>query len=451
MCKRLGGLIPVVLLVIFLGSWGTPTPIQAQNAVRVLAVESAQAAVEAWAAAVSRTEDITIDLHYVESAEAVRAGVGSADILVYDEFEALPGELGCGVLSRAWALLPDLGARYVDRSRCSAGDADPAVLKALVRFMASPDGQQIAIDLDLLPAVVEVVDQAGITVEVPQPVRRIVSACEAGAFYVYTIGAEDRLVAASQHGPETIRESVPVLIRDEADLAAVAELHPDLILASSRSQWRYAALDLEVPVLCFEGETPDGLKNAVSLLGSVLGPDAAYRAAQFNAYYDATLAQIRAQTAAVEKPFRVYFSGTEALRTIGGRAYQTAMIEAAGGESVSVGLPRLWNDVTLEQVLAWNPDVILVPAYSDTGLETITGSDIWASLPAVRAGRVYRLPPFISSWDVLLPDSILGIIWMAETLYPEQVELDCAAQVTYFYDMFYDDAITSDEAQALCG
>jgi iron complex transport system substrate-binding protein len=224
-----------------------------------------------------------------------------------------------------------------------------------------------------------------------------------------------------------------------------------LILSSARAQWLDTVSELNIPILRFEGETPERLKDAMTLIGAVLGPDAAYQAAQFNAYYDDVFARIRRQVSAVGGPApRVYFSGTEPLRTVSGEMYQTAMIEAAGGESVSKDLTGYWNDVNLEQVLVWNPDVIFVPTYGGATVEGITESDEWAILEAVQAGRVCQLPQFISPWDTPVPDSILGIIWMAQTLYPDQLDLGCQAEVTTFYNRFYDYPISAEEASSLC-
>jgi iron complex transport system substrate-binding protein len=98
----------------------------------------------------------------------------------------------------------------------------------------------------------------------------------------------------------------------------------------------------------------------------------------------------------------------------------------------------------------WNPDVIFVPTYGGATVEAIIDADEWAILDAVRNRRVYQLPMFISPWDTPLPDSILGIIWMAETLYPDQIDLNCESEVTTFYNTFYDYTISEEEAQQLC-
>ena len=249
---------------------------------------------------------------------------------------------------------------------------------------------------------------------------------------------------------DTVMNAVSTLNQQEANIEELAALQPDLLLASARTDWLDAAGELGLPVIRFEGESPERLKDAMTLIGAVLGPDAAYRAELFNAYYDGTLAEILAQTETIEPRARVLFSGTEPLRVASGEMYQTAMVEAAGGEPVTADLSGYWNDVNLEQVAIWNPEVIFYPPYGGANREAFTESEEWAIIPAVQAGRVYGLPKLAAPWDTPVPDSILGILWIAETLYPDQVTLDCTAEVHAFYNLFYDYAITEDEVQGLC-
>ena len=447
-----------------------PTFAQSGESIAVVSVEAARPLMEAGLAAFSELQpEVTFDVTFVPSDDDVMTQVSDADLVVYTDYEAdLPIAFECGTISRPYVLLPDLGARYLASLDCGDYVApETEILLALLRFLTGPDGQQIAIDLGLLPAAVEVVDQGGVIVSVPQPVRRIVSAYGVATYYVYTTGAGPRLVAAGYVGlggpaaQETMRRvdpnfdtvftAVSALNQSEINLEEVAVLQPDLLLTSARTQWLDTAAELGIPILRFEGETPERLKDAMTLLGAVLGPDAAYRAGMFNAYYDQTLTTILAQTGSVDDPVQVYFSGTEPLRVASGDMYQTAMIETVGAVSVSQELTGFWNDVNLEQVVLWNPDVIFVPTYGGATVEAIIDSPEWAILDAVQAGRVYQLPRFISPWDTPVPDSILGITWMAETLYPDHVDLDCPAMAQYFYRTFYDYRMTGEEAQDVCG
>jgi iron complex transport system substrate-binding protein len=435
----------------------------------ILAVDSAQPIVEDWAAAyAAQHPEFVYSVATFSTADELSAHLPDADVVFVEETQAeLPIEFECGTISRVYMPLPGLAARYLASQDCGDYVAPDTPLKAsFLHFVVSADGQQIAIDRGLLPAVVEVVDQGGVTVRVPQPVRRLITAYGVATYYAYVAGATDRIIAASYvgvRGPasqDAMRRVDPgfdqrftamsVMGQQETNIEELAALQPDAVFVSARTQWSAAVEELGIPVIRFEGETPERLKEAMTLTGAILGPDAAYRAATFNAYYDEIVANIRQQTAAFSTLPRVYFSGTEPLRVVSGDMYQTAMIELAGGVSVSQALTGYWNDVNLEQVVLWDPDVIFVPTYGGATVEAITDSEEWQIVRAVQEGRVYQLPQFISPWDTPVPDSILGIIWMAHKLHPDQLDLDCAAQVQHLYRQFYEYAMPVEEAQALC-
>ena len=346
--------------------------------------------------------------------------------------------------------------------------ANDTAVAEFIAFAASPDGQQALIDAGALPASITLTDQAGNAVEVPQPVRRIISAHGPTTFLVYGVGAGDRLVAASYLGardPEGAAAMTRIdprfvevmgddyFSQKEFNAEEAASLAPDLILASARTQWLDVTSELGIPTFLFEAETPERLKEAMLLTGQIFGLDTAAQAKAWVTYYDDVVTAVREQTSAIppEERVRVLFTGSDPLQAASGEMYQTAMIEAAGGESVSADLAGYWNDVNLEQIATWNPDVIVIPPYGGATVEAITDSPEWQILDAVQAGRVYQIPKLVAPWDTPAPDSVLGIIWLAETLYPEQVQLSCAAETENFYNTFYGYDISAEEIAALCG
>jgi iron complex transport system substrate-binding protein len=61
------------------------------------------------------------------------------------------------------------------------------------------------------------------------------------------------------------------------------------------------------------------------------------------------------------------------------------------------------------------------------------------------------MPGLAAAWDTPVPDSLLGIMWLAETLYPEEVNLDLKDEVMAFYADFYNYRLTDDEVTQLLG
>ncbi len=338
---------------------------------------------------------------------------------------------------------------------------------AFIDFAVSPDGQQALIDAGFLPASVTITDQAGNSVVIPQPVRRVITPYSIATYLVYGVGAADRLVAGGYLGArdpigaarmEAIDPRFPqlsgyVMNQREINIEEIANLQPDVIFTSARSAWLDTVAELDIPIVLFQGESPELLKQSMQIAGQVFGPNAAARAAAWSAYYDRIFSQVMDVTddlEADERP-RLLMVGTEALRVISGDMYQTDIIAAAGGQSVSADLTGSWNDVNLEQVVLWNPDVIVIVPYGSVTPATLVDSPEWQVVAAVQNGRVYKMPSWVAPWDTPVPDSVLGIIWLAQTLFPDRVSLDCAAEAMTFYKTFYDYDLPSDEIAAVCG
>lgn len=313
---------------------------------------------------------------------------------------------------------------------------------------------------------VTVVDTTGRTVTIPQPVDRVVSCYGISTYYLYALGAGDRVVEGWYVQIRGLSQAPEALRRMEPDLAGklsfgtpsleeIVSRHPDLVLTNPEKDGDLAArlTDLGIPALQYTAESPQALKQAMLLTGEALGPQAASRARAFAAYEDGVLSRVQTAVAAIPdaKRARVYFCGNSPLRVASGDMYQSRMVAVAGGISVSAGLKGYWNDVNLEQALVWNPDVIVITAYGGLSVNDILDNPDWQTIPAVRAGRVYKMPSLAAAWDTPVPDSVLGILWLAQILYPDEVRVDLAAQVRRFYETFYGYSVTGAEVARLLG
>jgi len=354
--------------------------------------------------------------------------------------------------ARSVAVLPDVVLTLVD---------DTPDGRALLRFAASPAAQRAFIDAGMLPASVTVTDQGGRTFEVRQPVERIVSPFALAVYLPYGLGAGDRVVMAAFQGARDAQgaaamtridprfpELNTLAPQETTNVERIATILPDLVFASARSEWIPSVEALGIPVMVFEGETVERLRDAMRLAGSVLGPDAAARAEAWSAYYDDVLARVAAAT---PRRTRVLFTGTQRTRVASGAMYQTAIIEAAGGSSVSKSLGGYWNDVGFEQVAVWDPDLILVPQYGGASVAAVLEDPEWRLLRAVRDANVLRVPKLVAPWDTPVPDSVLAVVWLAEVLAPGSTGLSCADETLFFYERFYGYAISAEEIEGLCG
>ena len=341
--------------------------------------------------------------------------------------------------------------------------ADDADARAFQRFATSPDGQRALIAAGLLPDRVTVVDQGGRELTIAQPVERLASPYSLATYLAYGVGAGDRVVAAGFLGardPDGIAamtridprfpDLVAFASQETTNVEAIATLTPDVVFASARSEWIESVEAIGVPVVVFDGESQAQLIDAMRLVGALFGPDAAARAEAWVAYYEEVVDQVVAFTSVLDELPRVLFTGTERTRVASGEMYQSFLVTAAGGVSVTAGLSGFWNDVGVEQVIGWSPEVVLVPPYGRASVAAVLEDPTWRTVPAVRDGAVYRVPKLVAPWDTPVPDSVLALVWLTEVLHPGLVGLSCVDETTFFYRRFYQYDISPEEAAGLC-
>ena len=103
----------------------------------------------------------------------------------------------------------------------------------------------------------------------------------------------------------------------------------------------------------------------------------------------------------------------------------------------------------MEQILLWNPDVIIFAPNSVYG--SVEGDPSWEQITAIQNGAYYEVPYGPYNW-MGFPPSIqryLGMMWMAELLYPEAADYDLKEEVVKYYEMFYHVELTDEQYDKL--
>jgi iron complex transport system substrate-binding protein len=93
--------------------------------------------------------------------------------------------------------------------------------------------------------------------------------------------------------------------------------------------------------------------------------------------------------------------------------------------------------VSIEQVLLWNPDVIIT---IDRDFAARVGHDpLWSAVKAVRDGRVHLSPKMPFGWVDFPPsvNRLIGLWWLAKIIYPGFFPEDLRALTRDFYTRFY--------------
>ena len=294
---------------------------------------------------------------------------------------------------------------------------------------------------------VTLTDHAGRTVTIEKAPERLVSGYYISTSAVIALDLEDKLVGieAKANKRAIYKLAAPQLIdlpsvgtAKEFDLEGCAALEPDLVILPLKLKNAAETLtQLGIDVLLVNPEDQALLTDMINLIATATGAEE-----RANALLDFTVAQqARLETVLgnAERP-SVYLAGNSSMLSIAGEAmYQSAMITLAGGKNVASDIKdSYWVDISYEQLLAWNPQVIVLAADASYTVEDVMADPNLASCDAVVNSRVYQMPSKAEALDSPVPSGILGSIWLAGQLHPDAFsESDSATVIDEFYETFY--------------
>jgi iron complex transport system substrate-binding protein len=138
-----------------------------------------------------------------------------------------------------------------------------------------------------------------------------------------------------------------------------------------------------------------------------------------------------------ERPRVYYARGPRGLETGLGGSINVETLEFLGARNVAGDQKGGLATVSVEQVLAWNPAIIVT---IDRDFAANVGSDPqWAGVAAVRDRRVHLSPKLPFGWVDFPPsvNRLIGLWWLAKILYPNYFPEDMRGLTRDFYSKFY--------------
>ena len=310
-------------------------------------------------------------------------------------------------------------------------------------------------------------DAAGRRVEIPARISRVLAAGPPASILLYTLAPEKMIGWVRTPSPtekgylqERVRE-LPEYGRltgrgGTANLENVLKFQPDLIIDSGSTGGTYVSLannvqeQTKIPYLLLDGrleKTPENYR----LLGEWL--DARDRAEQLANYAEETLSGLRRRIASIpesDRPRVYYGRGINGLESGLAGSINLEVLERVGAVNVAAaaGTGSL-SKISIEQVLAWNPDVILVlePAF----YASVRTDPLWSSVKAVRENRIYMAPNLPYGWFDAPPgvNRLIGVRWLMSILYPKQFPEDLRTTTREFYRLFYQVNLTEAQLDTL--
>jgi iron complex transport system substrate-binding protein len=298
-----------------------------------------------------------------------------------------------------------------------------------------------------------VADDTGRTLAVRAPVRRVFPAGPPAAILLYTLAPDLLLGWPRANRPEECEYMLPeICSRPEigrltgrgntANLENVIALQPDLIVDIGSTRETFVTLadrvqqQTGIPYALLDGRFLS-LSTSYEKLGRLVGREGA--GADFADYCNMTLSVITNRIAFVpaEKRPRVYYArGPRGLTTGLGGSINVETIELLARNVAGERKGGLAN-VSIEQVLLWNPDVI-VTIDQDFAAD-VRINPAWASVAAVKNGRVHLSPKMPFGWVDFPPsvNRLVGLWWLGKILYPDLFKEDMRELMRDFYTRFY--------------
>ena len=310
-------------------------------------------------------------------------------------------------------------------------------------------------------------DLAGQEVRLSAPANRVVAIPIPAASMLVAINGGPEVLAgmnpsakqALEEGylgqvyPELAEIPSDVTTRDFAPIMEnLLKVDPDLVI-----QWgdRGAGLvdpllDSGMTVAQLQYGTQEYLEQAASLYGTLLGKEdradelISRMHAGVDSYTDLQ------DTPSEQRPRVLHLSAVkDGLKVAGASSYNNFVIDLVGGVNPAAGLRETAAAVDLEQVLAWDPEVIFLGNFDPTMPADLYADERWSSITAVREHRVYRVPLGGYRWDPPSQESPLMWEWTAGLVNDAAVPATLVASIRSHYEFLYGQSPSDDQIRTI--
>lgn len=307
----------------------------------------------------------------------------------------------------------------------------------------------------------EITDMSGRKVTVPtaENIESVFSAGPVAAIFLYMV-VPDKLLGWNYELNDVEKsiildkyQDLPNFgMGDAVNYEAVIAANPTIAINSGKindamvSDCDALSESLGIPVVAVDNELNNSAE-AFRFMGELLGvEDHAEELAQ---YAEQVFTDINVLSdIPEEKKVSVYFgNGEDSLETAPRGSQHAQILDAIN--AVNVADLELGDgsrvQISAEQLLAWDPDVIVVngePKADKSGssaAEDILSNPDYASLKAVQDQKVYGTPNAPFSWvdRPAGPNRLIGMRWFSALIYPEYIKCDINEEIHKFFDLFY--------------
>lgn len=239
---------------------------------------------------------------------------------------------------------------------------------------------------------IQVVDDAGDTIRLAAPAKRIISLIPSATETIMALGATDRIIGRTRYDVAPEVAAVPSVGGGlDPSIEAIVALHPDLVIGWDDDKRRTVHTKLGalgIPVFSLRTQDTSDVFHGIANLGHALGRDSAALA---------VAASIRAKLDGVRRavagqPVRnvLFVVYPDPPMTAGPHTFVDELIGVAGGKSIFADSKQLWPTVSLEEIVRRQPEILIVPQgeFKQNAVEQFRARNGWRDLAAVKGGHI---------------------------------------------------------------
>lgn len=267
---------------------------------------------------------------------------------------------------------------------------------------------------------VSATDATGRTLTLREPARRVIAFIPSVNEILLALDAGDLIVGRTRYDVQPALADVPSVGGGlDPSTEAIVTLRPDLIFAwpdDDNPRMRPRLERRDIPVFSIGTRDTATVMHAIASVGALVGraavADSLMRAIR------AKLDDVRRSVRGRDRPTVLYVLPDDPPRVPGPDTFVGQLIGVAGGEHIFPGTGDGWPQVSMEEVVRRQPDLLLIPDGPNgrDGAEGLLRRAGWRELEAVRNGRVRSVPgdvvhrpgPRIGEAAEILRDAIHG-------------------------------------------
>ena len=267
---------------------------------------------------------------------------------------------------------------------------------------------------------VTLVDDAGRTVTIQQPVERIISIATPNTEILFALGLGHRVVGVSQYcnyPPEALEVEKVGSVRS-LHYEKIVALSPDLLLGGGlTTQDAITKLEeLGIPVVILDPVDIEGIFADIELVGKLTATE--NEAENLVSQLRQRKMALVSKTETLNNKPRVYLQIDPSLRTVGPGSWIDELINLAGGSNIAAGSALAYPMLSSEIIIELNPEIIIL-ADTDLGTspETVKAQPGWGAITAVKNDDIYIIDRDIISRAG--PRVIDGLEALIRIIHPE--------------------------------